>query len=186
MTVGVLMLAAGSARRFGSDKRRALLPDGRSLLQASADSVLAADLPLALCLRPGEEDLLQVLPPRSVLPLYCDSAGEGMGATLAQGVAQLPPWRGALIALADMPWIRPRTLLELASLLPEDGLCRPICGGKAGHPVGFGRAYFGKLAELRGDTGARDIVAANRQRLVLLECDDAGVLRDVDRVQDLG
>ena len=42
-----------------------------------------------------------------------------------------------------------------------------------------------QLAALGGDAGARDIIAAHKNELVLIECDDPGVLQDIDRREDL-
>jgi molybdenum cofactor cytidylyltransferase len=41
------------------------------------------------------------------------------------------------------------------------------------------------LLALHGDAGARDIIAASDRALVLIECDDPGVLHDIDRREDL-
>lgn len=38
---------------------------------------------------------------------------------------------------------------------------------------------------LDGDAGARDIIAAHTGELVLIECDDPGVLHDIDQREDL-
>jgi molybdenum cofactor cytidylyltransferase len=51
--------------------------------------------------------------------------------------------------------------------------------------VGFAAVWRTELAALAGDRGARDILAARGAELVLLPTEDAGVLRDVDRVGDL-
>src|SRR5690606_11968613 len=55
--IGVLMLAAGASRRFGADKRRASLANGRTLLQASLAAVPSSFTLRLLVLRPGDEDL---------------------------------------------------------------------------------------------------------------------------------
>jgi molybdenum cofactor cytidylyltransferase len=51
--------------------------------------------------------------------------------------------------------------------------------------VGFAARWRTELLALTGDRGARDVLAAHPDELVLLPTDDAGVLRDVDRVGDL-
>ena len=56
MSVGILILAAGSSRRFGSDKRRVLLANGKRLLQQSMENALASGLSVAVAVREGEED----------------------------------------------------------------------------------------------------------------------------------
>ena len=42
-----------------------------------------------------------------------------------------------------------------------------------------------QLLTLDGDAGARDIVAAHFNELTLIDCDDPGVLHDIDRREDL-
>ncbi|HEV2040071.1 MAG TPA: nucleotidyltransferase family protein, partial [Casimicrobiaceae bacterium] len=57
--------------------------------------------------------------------------------------------------------------------------------GVRGHPVGFSRRYYGELAALSGDEGAKAIVRAHERELQLIETDDAGVSRDIDTPADL-
>jgi molybdenum cofactor cytidylyltransferase len=58
--------------------------------------------------------------------------------------------------------------------------------GERGHPVGFSSALREELLELSGDSGARAVVQRHRDGIVLIECDDPGVLLDIDERTDLG
>lgn len=185
MTVGVLLLAAGCSRRFGSDKRLALLPDGGPLLFAAVAAIRQSGLPLRVCLRPGDDQLRERLLADSVPVLVCEHAAQGMGATLAEAVAQLAGWEGLLVALGDMPAIRPQTFRRVAAALATDVIVTPTFSGEPGHPVGFGRAFFPALASLEGDRGARDLVSRARNRRLCLPVPDPGILRDVDFPADL-
>jgi molybdenum cofactor cytidylyltransferase len=90
------------------------------------------------------------------------------------------------VALADMPWIAPATIAMVATRIAGGvSLVAPAHGGRRGHPVGFGRAHYAALSSLRGDEGARSIVAAHADALQLIDVDDAAVLLDVDRPDDL-
>jgi molybdenum cofactor cytidylyltransferase len=57
--------------------------------------------------------------------------------------------------------------------------------GRRGHPVGLHRRWAGELGGLRGDRGARDLLARNVEEIVTIETDDPGVLLDIDRPTDL-
>ncbi|QFU76448.1 nucleotidyltransferase family protein [Halioglobus maricola] len=181
MNVGILILAAGSSRRFGSDKRRVLLPNGKSLLQQSVDNALASGLSVAVAIREGEDSMVN----GRVSALNCPDAHLGMGHTLAQGVAQLPRWEGVLIALGDMPGIRPATFCNVAELIRPEVIGQPVYRGKPGHPVGFSSTFFAALENLDGDSGARALLKQNREAIVRLPVDDPGILKDVDTVADL-
>ncbi len=86
--------------------------------------------------------------------LVCVQASGGMCHTLAEGVAQLPPWAGVLVALADMPGIRMDTFCRAAAALTPEHIVVPEFQGCPGHPVGFRSDWFGWLLRLTGDAGA--------------------------------
>ena len=88
--------------------------------------------------------------------------------------------------LADMPLIKSTTIAAIAREL-EAGrdLVAPAYAGQRGHPVGLGRRFGPQLLALDGDAGARELIAAHKDELVLVECGDPGVLHDIDRREDL-
>ncbi len=180
MTVGVLLLAAGRSERFGSDKRLALMADGRSLLFAAVSSIQRSGLPLRVCLRPGEDRLRESLLRAGAGVLACARAAHGMGATLADAVSQSQDWDGLLVALADMPAILPGTFRQVAEAVTADVIVTPTYAGTSGHPVGFGRDFFADLARLDGDRGARELVCRAAGSRLCLSVADPGILCDVD------
>lgn len=185
MNVGILALAAGKARRFGSDKRLARLPDGRYCIEAFLDQAQASGLPVIVCLAPGDRQLADLLDARDCRHHSCERAAEGMGGTLAEVINRIPDWDGILVALADMPWISAATYRAVAGQLSPDGICVPVYNGCRGHPVGFGRALFDEIAALGGDSGARDLLARHPDRVHRVAVADAAILKDIDLPQDL-
>lgn len=183
--VGIL-LAAGSARRFGGAKLLAALPDGTPVGVASWRA-LAGALPRTLAVvRPGDEALGAALAAAGAKVVVCPRADEGMGASLACGVSASRGAAGWIVALADMPWIAPATIRRVAEALATGAsVAAPFHRGERGHPVGFAAAHRDALAALGGDEGAKAVVAANRSHLVRLDVDDPGVLRDIDVPGDL-
>jgi molybdenum cofactor cytidylyltransferase len=192
---GVLLLAAGAARRFGTDKRRQPLQDGTPLLLASLACYGRAFAAITLVLRP-EDDILAAevasagaASTAEVRVIRCADAHLGMGHSLACGAAACRDWAYLFVALGDMPWVRADTLQRLRTALADgtvpQRIVMPTYRGAPGHPVGFGAAHLPALARLHGDTGARAVVAAAAQPPLRLAVDDPGVLRDVDKPADL-
>jgi molybdenum cofactor cytidylyltransferase len=185
MTVGVLLLAAGRSVRFGSDKRLAFLPDGKTVLAATLENIQASNLPVLVCLENGEDAAAKICDRLCVNFIICENANLGMGYTLAEGIAGIAGWQGVLIALADMPFVQPTTYRQLGEALSSDTIFRPEYEGHIGHPVAFGAHYFGELMAHRGDFGARELLKKYAASVNSIECDDPGILRDIDRVGDL-
>jgi molybdenum cofactor cytidylyltransferase len=136
--------------------------------------------------RPGDAMLKRALADTGARVVECARADEGMGASLACGVAAAAGADGWIVALADMPWIAPGTINAVADALRAGAeIAAPCWRGERGHPVGFARAYEPLLVALTGDEGARAIVAARQWALALVDVEDAGVVRDVDHPADL-
>ena len=185
MTAGVLVLAAGRAHRFGSDKRLARLPDDRRSIEALPDQLETSGLPVLVCLGPQDGEIVTLLNARGFRHQVCERSAEGMGGTLAEGIAQVDHWDGALVALADMPWIAGGTYRAVADSLDPGSICVPVLDGHRGHPVGFGRQFFPELAMLGGDTGARSLLAKHPDKIREVPGEDAGIHKDIDIPADI-
>ncbi|MFJ4066747.1 NTP transferase domain-containing protein [Pseudomonas sp. NPDC089996] len=181
MSVVALVLAAGSSVRFGADKRRALMADGRSLLIHSVERACAAFDDVRVVLRDGERGEELGLPAACRVIASADFA-QGLGHSLAAGAASLADSKAQAVAilLGDMPWVESATLGLLAREACRSTIVLPCHAGQQGHPVLFGRDFWPALSQLAGDEGARSVVRAHPDRCVRLAVEDAGVLRDVD------
>ena len=113
---------------------------------------------------------------------------EGLSSSLKAGLSALPDSAdGVLIMLGDMPQVGSALLNRLiAAFSPPDGrsICIAVHDGKRGNPVLWSRAYFGEIAEINGDTGARHLLAQHEEQVCEVDA-DAGVLRDVDTPEAL-
>jgi molybdenum cofactor cytidylyltransferase len=187
-----VLLAAGYSTRFGSNKLLHPLPAGfpdagvpialaaaRHIVEALPDSVAV--------IRPRAQKLGKMLRDAGCNTVVCKNAAEGMGVSLAEGVRAAADAHGWVVALADMPYLRPDTIRTIAKALSEGAaIAAPVYRGERGHPVGFARRFLDDLAALRGDAGAREILSQHPDWITLYDVDDPGVLRDIDKPSDLG
>lgn len=180
-----ILLAAGSSRRFGSNKLLAPLADGTPLAVAAARRLVAAVPEVLAVLRPGDAALAVTLATQGLRIVECAQAEHGMGHSLAAGVAaaDADAW---LIALADMPAVKDSTLAALVAQLAAGAkMVAPFHNGQRGHPVGFGAEFGPALSSLSGDAGARDLLTHHALSLTRIDVDDPGILFDVDTPDDL-
>jgi molybdenum cofactor cytidylyltransferase len=181
-----LLLAAGSASRFGSDKLLHRLPHGVPIAVQAARHLKAAVTTVVAALRADSAELAQLLEREGVRTVVCERATEGMGASLACAVRATPEADAYLIALADMPFVRPSSIAAVCDALLEGAaLAAPYWRARRGHPVGVSARYRGELEALAGDAGARALLAAHEAELVKVPVGDPGVVRDIDRPADL-
>lgn len=184
MKIAALLLAAGKSSRFGANK-----------LLHPLDGVPIA-LHAAIALKSACPDALAVVSPGSPLQALLAQAGlrtvvserahEGMGESLKSGIVATPEADGWLVALADMPFIRPTTHLNIERALWHGAaIAAPAFRGERGHPVALSARFRSDLLALGGDAGARAILKSHAREIRLIEVDDPGVLMDIDTPQDL-
>jgi molybdenum cofactor cytidylyltransferase len=191
MSVAAIVLAAGQATRFGRDKRQAILPDGRSMLDSVLDSYAQVFDPVLLVVRADDAFAQGLAERHGARIVISEQAGQGMGHSLAAGaqallsLAGLPiPIDAVVIGLADMPAIAQSTLLALRAALEQQAQpVLPVHEGQMGHPRGLPRAYLEAMGTLTGDMGARHLL--DWSAAMQLPVNDPGVLLDIDHPDDL-
>jgi len=181
-----ILLAAGASKRFGSDKLLHPLAGQTPIAITALANLRAALAHVIAVVRPGAPLLQDRLREAGATVILCANADEGMGASLAAAVGASGKVSGWVIALADMPYIRPETIGKIAaSLAAGAAIAAPSYHGERGHPVGVSARFRAQLEALRGDEGARSVLKANADLVKLIEVDDPGVCRDIDTPDDL-
>lgn len=193
MEIGAIILAAGFGRRFGGDKRLAVL-NGKSVAQTTVKTYASVFSQVRVVLRTEDHVLAQRLISDAEL-VVTDQAHLGMGHSLAAGIRGVN-WNWAFVGLADMPYVQAKSLRRLiqVALTSERRVLRPRLLQDTrqstpqpphGHPIGFHQTLFPDLAALTGDQGARNLLKARPGDIQDIELEDPGIVRDIDHRTDL-
>ena len=171
--------------RFGGPLHKLEQPfDGSTVLGATLRHAIESQLPVVVVTTAALAPLVgSLLATRDILVLSAGEAARGMGYSIAAGVAERSGASGWLVLPADMPLVKPGSLLAVASALEQHPVVFAQHRGRRGHPVGFAAELYSELILLDGDEGARRLVA--RYPAHGEELDDPGVLLDVDTPADL-
>jgi molybdenum cofactor cytidylyltransferase len=185
--VGIL-LAAGKGARFDSageqNKLLQPLPGGDVVVAAAAKNLLAGAPQVLAVVRPGADAVAAVLRALGCDVTICSNADRGMGESLVHAISRAAEATGWLVALGDMPFVRPSTMQVLiAALAHGAGIAAPSYQGRRGNPVAFSREHLADLLKLGGDQGARDLL--RRFPVADVAVDDAGIAIDIDVPTDL-
>jgi molybdenum cofactor cytidylyltransferase len=190
-----LLLCGGASTRFGSNKLLALATayaghGARSepLAVLAARNLIAGAGNALAVIRPGESELRRALEGTGCEVVESEQSRAGIGASLAAAVAASREAAGWIVALGDMPFVRPATVEAVRAQLEIGALiAAPLNAitGERGHPVGFASTLRDELLALRADTGARSVIQRHHDELVPVPVDDPGIYVDIDTPEQL-
>ena len=184
MIVG-LLLAAGGARRFGSQKLvtpirgKPLVRHAADLLERTTDSVVAvigSDAPTVRAALDGTRAEIVENP----------EWREGLSTSLRYGVASVSPnTEAVIVALADQPDVQPDIVRRLVDVWRDSGrsIVTARYRGVRAPPVLLSRAVFADIAELVGDVGAKAIMDRHPESVGYVDVDE-DVPPDIDSPGD--
>lgn len=185
--IGGVVLAAGRGTRFGGDKVLATVR-GTPIVRHVVDRLAEADLsPLVVVGGASAAGIRAALAGSGAQVVVNPRPADGLSASLAIGVAALPPSVGAfVVALGDQPGIDAGVVRRLAETWRASAAAAvvPVYRTGRGNPVLFDSAMREELMALTGDAGARDLLAAMGDRVVRITV-DTDAPRDVDTRDDL-
>jgi molybdenum cofactor cytidylyltransferase len=179
-----IVLAAGKSRRFGHDKRLVKNNEGKTLLELALSSIPSGFKQRLLVLHPGD-DAIAAACAAGWQVVYAELAEHGMGNSLAAALAHTADCSAVLVALADMPLVSPATIASLMEAARPDRIVVPFFEQQRGNPVMIGKDFLPELAELKGDSGARQLMRQHPELVVRVDVNDSGILRDIDTLAEL-
>jgi len=184
--VAVGVLAAGRSTRFDGVKQLAPLGD-RPLVRWAVDAAVASGLrPVVTVVGPRAGPIEAVLP-QGVDVVRAGRARKGISESLRALVRSLEGWRqvGAVcVGLGDQPGVGAEAYRRLAHAYDAGAmLAVATYGGVRQNPVLIARPLWPRVAELRGDAGAR--VLMDEVTVTEVDCTDTGSPTDIDTPADL-
>ena len=178
-------MAAGSSRRFGSDKRLAKLSNGETVLAQTVNNITAAKLDYKIAIPVKDKNVFSKSFSLDTL-LLIEHSQQGIGQSIAEAIDSIKnDYQHCLICLADMPYILPSTYQAIANAIQNYDAVIPHYNGNKGNPVAISSSLYKAFSLLSGDKGGRDILKNEAINLYALDVQDSGILRDIDFLSDL-
>jgi molybdenum cofactor cytidylyltransferase len=188
--VAAVLLAAGASTRFGTANKLVAEINGRPLVRAVADAVLAAGIAEVVVVTGSEPGLVEhALDGLSIRFMHNADWQDGMGSSIATGVAALRHTAdAAFIVPGDMPLLTVGLLRSLIAAF-ERHSGAPIVypatpDGAQRNPVLWPSRLFSELRALSGPEGAKALLRPLLAESVAVACDPA-IFVDIDTPADL-
>ena len=182
LTVGCVLMAAGSSARFGTNKLEARFR-GRTLF-ARALACLPRDvLPVAVTQYPR---LAEAAKKQGVPVVMNERPDWGVSHTIRLGTEYLSACDGILYLVCDQPLLQKSTVERIVARFCEDPtrIVTAAHGSRLGNPRLFPAALFPELCALTGDCGGSRVMLRHPELVVTVEA-DAEELLDADSPAEL-
>ena len=182
MKIGCVVLAAGNARRFGSNKLQVQV-DGESLIRRALETVPSGLVTVVVSQYP---EILSLAGEYGFGAVLNDQPDVGLSRSVRLGLERLTGCDGVLFLVADQPLLSASAVRAVVRQWREHPSCivGAACGTRRGNPNVFPREFFPALCALEGDRGGSAVIRNHEADLILLET-DALELTDIDTPEAL-
>lgn len=177
--IGILFLAAGEGRRYGSNKLLETV-DGRRMFEHALEAVKNLDCKKVIVT--GYDDIEEYAGRLGMMTVRNDAPEEGISRSIRLGLERMLDCEAVIFSVCDQPKVTEKTFAELiegylhsgkglASMAREDGTL--------GNPCIFNKKYYDELFELTGDTGGKKVIKKHLDDLAVIY-GDSTELEDID------
>jgi len=188
MKLAAVLLAAGDSSRFGKPKQLAIF-QGEPLVRRGVTAANKAGCaPIVVVLG---ADAAQITPVLTGLPVslienanWSNGVGSSIAVGLKRALGMVADLDAAILLACDQPFVNAAALRRLIQLRVENEnpIVASAYAGTLGIPVLFDRSCFGDLLQLRGDSGAKEIIFARRSDVTAFDFPAAAI--DIDTAGD--
>ena len=185
--IGCVVLAAGGAKRFGSQKLLERFHE-KPVLQHAIDAACGAGvLTCTLVLGSRAERVAAGVDTRRCAIALSKDWKRGIAASIGCGLHEHGDDDACIIMLGDQPNVSAADLDALIAGFVEDQqrIVALRAGDVWGAPALFPRRDFAGLRALRGDTGAKRYIQSKLNRLMFVAARRSDAFADVDTKNDL-
>lgn len=191
MAEHLILLAAGSARRFGENKLlrplkgRPLYAHGLAALLAAAKARPSADVTVVS----RTPEILAAARTAGAKAVESPLSEQGLSFTIRAALDSLEPLAAEdylIFAVADQPFLSAASVSALLEQAAPPTLGATLCfGDRVGSPTLFSASLAKDLRALEGDRGGRAILRALGPACLRVQAGSEQELEDIDRPQQL-
>lgn len=183
--VAAVVLAAGSSRRMGDMNKLMLRVEGIPMVVRVVEALERSRVDRILVVTGHERERIRgALSGRWVELVHNPDHEDGMGTSIRRGISRLgKDLDGALIVLADMPWVGTEVVDRLIDAFTEDderSIFIPSFRGKRGNPILWSSEHFPELLTLAGDLGGKELFHRRPEAICRVEVESTAIRLDVD------
>ena len=183
MRTGIIILAAGSSKRFGGISKQLLTINGTSLVRHAAEVALTAHLggPVVIVLGDRRDQVAPELDGLGVTLIDNPNHTDGIASSVRIGLAGVfmmePKIDRFVVMPCDQPFVTAALLQQLAATQEEtgSGIVATRYADQVHMPALFARRYAEPLSVLTGDKAPKWVIIKHKADLAAVDFEPAAV-----------
>jgi molybdenum cofactor cytidylyltransferase len=184
-----IILAAGESSRMGMLKPLVEI-DGETFLQRLIKILRSSKVgKITVVLGNRAEEIAEYVDLSECTIVINPEYKNGQLSSLRKAILSLPEEGvdGILVCLVDHPYISTHLVDQLidAFYASKKEIVVPVYGKKRGHPVIFSNKMFSHILAASLEVGAREVLWNNPDKVLELNVNEPGVLKDIDYPEDI-
>ncbi|MEL6969499.1 MAG: nucleotidyltransferase family protein [Bacteroidota bacterium] len=186
-SVGIVLLAAGTASRMGMPKQL-LVYEQKPLILHTLDKLMALESPITVVLGARAAMIRPVISEYPVTIVENESWAEGMGGSMQLGLQTHLDKKAVLLAVVDQALLTVTVLKNILRIVDEADQPAAVLGAARyqndvlGVPAVFGREWYPVMMELPRKAGARKLLRQHESKVTVIDFPDGDF--DLDKPQD--
>lgn len=180
MKLGVVLLAAGKSTRFGDNKLLAGFC-GRPMVCYSLEAAMSLKAEQTAVVT-GCDEVARLAEDYGFEVIVNDAPQLGQSHSIRLGVCAMQDMDAVLLMVCDQPRLTGASLERLVQQFACSGKCVACLrdGTHMGNPAVFARQCFDELLALQGDRGAKGVLRAHQDDLLVVDTVGPDELADAD------
>ncbi len=187
--ISAIILSAGLSQRFGSPKALALV-NNITIIEHLQKVLVDTEIENIYVVLGANADEIKayILNHKKVHIVYNKNFKSGQTSSFKAGLKALPIQSNAVMLFpVDAPFVKKETISAVISRFRENypSILVPTHQNKKGHPPVFNISLLSQLLNLSDDTGLNQFQHENKDKIVLFEVDDPGVVQSFNTKEEL-
>ena len=185
--ISAILLAAGQSKRMNGENKLAKKIKGIPLIEYSLNNILKSAVDEIVIVLGYQSEIIEKLINKNnkIKFAFNPNFESGIASSIKKGIENLSQKTEAFfISLGDMPSINYSTYNRLIEYKKNEKIIVPMFKGQKGNPVLFPKSFKKNILSIHGDYGAKKILENNKKKLLSIEVNDPGIIKDFDVLED--
>ena len=185
--ISAILLAAGESKRMNGENKLTKIINGEPLIKHSVKNILTSSVDELIIVLGYQKEIIEKLIDKNekIKFVFNKNFESGMASSIKTGIDNLSEKTEAFfICLADMPMINHDIYDQLIKSKDNKEIIVPTYKEQQGNPILFNKSMKEKIMSISGDIGAKKILELNKEKILILEINDQGIIKGFNTQKD--